>query len=402
MKRVYARVKPELLVWARESAGLSRDEAAKKVAVKPARLASWEAGERRPTIRQLRKLGSAYKRPIAVFYLPKPPRDFQAMRDFRRLPSDERGSESPALRLEIRRARYRRQVALELLAQLGEMPPPFSLRGRLSDPAEALARRARAALGITHQQQVGWRTPHEALHAWRSAIEQLGVLVFQARGVAVEEMRGFALAEGLLPAIVVNIKDHPHARIFSMVHELTHLMLRRAGLCDLKEEGLTGAEKGPADQRIEAFCNRVAGAVLMPREVLLREEPVLRAPPETWGDDTLVKLAQRYRVSPEAMLIRLLALGKTTERFYRERRRQLRRAYERRQQAETKTTGGPPPDRVAVSTAGPAFVRLVLESFYREKITSADVADYLEVRLKWMPKIEKAVFGRRHDAWALA
>ncbi len=89
-KRVEAMVQPELLVWARTSAGLSLDQAAKKVQVGPGRLESWESGKGRPTVRptvkQLRKLGNAYKRPIAVFYLPEPPKDFQPMKDFRRLP----------------------------------------------------------------------------------------------------------------------------------------------------------------------------------------------------------------------------------------------------------------------------------------------------------------------------
>ena len=45
--------------------------------------------------------------------------------------------------------------------------------------------------------------------------------------------------------------------------------------------------------------------------------------------------------------------------------------------------------------AGPGFVRLVLDSYYNERITASDLADFLGVRLKHMPKIEEAVFGRR-------
>ena len=73
--RVQALVKPELLIWARQKAGLDLHEAAKKVAIRPERLQSWEAGETRPTVKQLRKLGQVYKRPLAIFYLADPPRD---------------------------------------------------------------------------------------------------------------------------------------------------------------------------------------------------------------------------------------------------------------------------------------------------------------------------------------
>jgi transcriptional regulator with XRE-family HTH domain len=65
-------VRPELLTWARRNVALSLEEAAKKVRVRPERLSSWENGQARPTINQLRNLANAYKRPVAVFYLPAP------------------------------------------------------------------------------------------------------------------------------------------------------------------------------------------------------------------------------------------------------------------------------------------------------------------------------------------
>ncbi len=398
--RIEALVKPELLLWARESAGLSREEAAKKAQVKPERLASWELGERRPTINQLRKLASAYKRPLAVFYLPQAPKDFQAMHDYRRLPGKVAGLESPELRLEIRNARYRRQVALDLFAALGEKPPRFSPTASLTEDQEGLAQKARQMLRLTYEEQAGWQTARAAFTAWRNALEQLGVFVFQARGIEVTEMRGFSLAEPTLPAVVVNIKDHPHGRIFTMVHEFVHLMLRREGLCDLVED----SPRPPEDQRVEVFCNRVAGAILMPKDRLLSEALVLRQDnPAGWSADEITQLASRYRVSSEALLRRLLVLEKTTEDFYRQKRKQLHDEFEEKvRQRRKQEKRGPRPDRLAVSTSGRAFVRLVLDSFYQEKITSSDVSDYLDVRLKWLPEIEKAVFGRPQGIWAFA
>lgn len=359
------------------------------------RLASWEQGERRPTIPQLRKLARAYKRPLAVFYLPKPPKDFLALRDFRRLPGEIAGIESPALRLEIRKARYRREVALVLLTALGDTPPRFSVRGTLEDAAEVLADKARTALGVTSQEQAQWRTPHDALNGWRTAVERLGVLVFQARGIDVSEMRGFSVAEATFPVVMINIKDHPHGRIFSMLHEFVHLMLRRDGLCDLADD----SSVPPQHQQVEVFCNHVAGAALMPRNLVLREDLVRTRRVESWTDEELDRIATSYRVSREAMLRRLLILKQTTEEFYQKKRQQFLEEHRRK---EDKKEGFAPPDRIAVSTAGPAFVRLVLKSFYEERITSSEVSDYLEVRLKWMPRIEEAVLGRRQDVLALA
>jgi len=73
---VKAKVKPELLRWARESAGYSVTEAARKLSkLAPERLEQWESGEDQPTIARLRHMARVYRRPLSVFYLPEVPAD---------------------------------------------------------------------------------------------------------------------------------------------------------------------------------------------------------------------------------------------------------------------------------------------------------------------------------------
>jgi Zn-dependent peptidase ImmA (M78 family)/DNA-binding XRE family transcriptional regulator len=393
---VKALVKPELLVWARTSAHLSVEEAARKAQVKEEQLAAWEKDEGQPSIPQLRKLGRVYKRPLAVFYLPKPPRTFDALRDFRRLPVAMAGRQSPELAFEIRRARARREIALDLYEELtGEEPKAFLSTARLTEDPEDVAVRLHDLLGVKRAEVASWRNVYDAFNRWRGALEEVGVLVFQAEDVEVAETRGFSLSERLFPAVVVNIKDAVVGRVFSMLHEATHLMLREGGLCDLLEE------TSRAQERIEAFCNYVAGATLMPGAWMLEEDVVRQHKGTQWADEEIALLAQAYRASRETVVRRLLVLGKTTEDFYRKKRKQLQVEFEA-QQEETQQKkalgleagGFAPPDRMAVSTAGPLFVRLVLESYHQEKITANDLSRFLEVRLKHVPKIEHAVLAR--------
>ena len=91
---------------------------------------------------------------------------------------------------------------------------------------------------------------------------------FQATDVEIAEARGFSIAERPLPAVVVNIKDSVYGRIFTLIHEFTHVLLNRGGICDVDE----GADNDHED--VEIFCNHVAGATLVPRDVLLRSEHV--------------------------------------------------------------------------------------------------------------------------------
>jgi transcriptional regulator with XRE-family HTH domain len=104
-------VRPALLLWAREKAGLQPEEAAAKLRIDADRLREWERGEERPSIAQLRKLGELYNRPLAVFFLPEPPRDFDPQREFRRLPGVTPQNESPELRQLLRVAIFRLEAA---------------------------------------------------------------------------------------------------------------------------------------------------------------------------------------------------------------------------------------------------------------------------------------------------
>ena len=387
--KVEAQINPELLVWARQSAGLDCDSAAKKVPVKPERLEAWERGDGRPTVKQLRKLARGYKRPLALFYLSEPPTDFQPMHDFRRLPGEIAGVESPQLKFEIRRALNRGDIALELFESARGQPKEFTLTAEMDDDPDELAFRIRSTLGVDLSTQVSWRAGYESFNGWRAAIERLDILVFQLTDVALSETRGFSISHLSLPVIAVNIKDPPTARSFSLIHELIHLMLRRGGICDLDEH----TARAPEELRTEVFANMVAGATLLPRDAVLIDPDVRgKRASHTWQDDELQRLADKYGVSREAMLRRLLILGRTTEAFYLQKRDQFQLEYVKRH--ATREPGFAPPHRIAISSAGMVFVQVVLANYYQQNITASDVADFLEVKLKHLAKIEAEVFGR--------
>ena len=82
---------------------------------------------------------------------------------------------------------------------------------------------------------------------------------------------GFALAAETLPVIAVNRNDVLTRRTFSLVHELAHLIIRVSGVSDLE----TDARRPPEDQKIEIFCNQVAGAALIPKTALFSEALVV-------------------------------------------------------------------------------------------------------------------------------
>ncbi|MFH1219110.1 MAG: ImmA/IrrE family metallo-endopeptidase [Candidatus Eisenbacteria bacterium] len=383
MGRVRARIKPELLVWARDSIGLSPEQAAKKIGVKLERLSQWEAGEGSPTIPQLRTVAGVYKRPLAVFYLPAPPRDFDALKDFRRLPGQVHTEYSPELNLAIRRAHMRREIALELYQDLGEAPPQAPRISRYRGGSDDLAVKGRHFLGVGLQEQFGWRDKYKALSGWVSAMENNGVLVFHARDIDLGEMRAFSIDLRPLPVVVLNASDAHLGRVFSLMHEFCHILQGTGGLCDFHEN----PSDHSTEQQAEVFCNQFAASLLVPGDAFLREEAVVRTrDAESWTDSEIRQLANKYSVSSEVILRRLLTVGKTTQRFYEGKRNQLLESY--RRLGEREQSGFPPFHRVVVRDLGKAYVRLVLEAYYREAIHSGDLSDYLGVNLKHIPDIE--------------
>jgi hypothetical protein len=205
-----------------------------------------------PSLPQLRKIAELFKRPLAVFYLPKPPTTFQVMRDLRRLPGVGFRRYPPGLQLEIRLATERRELARELSEDLGQEPIRFDLQATTRDNTDDVGLRIRAALGITDALQSAWRDAdgRAAFNAWRSRIEAKGVLIFQTTRFETEEASGFAIAADVLPIIAVNRKDPPTRRTFSLLHELTHLLLKVSGVSDLE----TDAARPPEDQKLEGLC----------------------------------------------------------------------------------------------------------------------------------------------------
>jgi transcriptional regulator with XRE-family HTH domain len=81
-----ALVQPEMLRWARDTAGLSLEEASRAAQTNKKKIEAWETGDARPSMPQLRKMAAAYKRLLSDFYLPAPPAENPLPHDFRRLP----------------------------------------------------------------------------------------------------------------------------------------------------------------------------------------------------------------------------------------------------------------------------------------------------------------------------
>lgn len=373
-------INTEILLWARETIFLTLDEAARRIGVKPEALTQWESGETKPTVIQLRKAASVYKRPVATFYLPDVPDEVAPPHDYRILPGEGHSPFPPELAVELRSASLRREVVLELSEYLGEEIAPFRMTVDHRSDVERISNDVRRFLGVSLDEQYRWKDEYKALRKWKELLENAGVLVFQASRIPIEVMRGFSLSKDVWPVVVMNSKDSPRGRIFTLMHELCHLMQSEGGLCDFRESKRSRSH----DQAIEIFCNRLAGAVLVPGVALLaREEVKGKVAGSDWKESELIALANAFKVSTQVALRRLLIVGRITRRFFEAKMEEYSaRTY-------SKPSGWTTEAGRTVANNGHRYVKTVLDAYYGDIITASDLSNYLGVRLKHIGDIER-------------
>jgi Zn-dependent peptidase ImmA (M78 family)/DNA-binding XRE family transcriptional regulator len=380
-----ALVEPDILKWARSSAGLSVDEAAHSLQTKPEKVVAWESGEDSPSMSQLRKMATTYKRLLSDFYLPKPTAEDAIPHDFRRLPGEVAFHYSKALRYQLLLARQRRELALDLSAELDDALPVLSGRLELNPDPEQTGARLREMLGITLDVQRTWRDARVSYNAWRTAIEKAGILVFQATGIPTSEMLGFSLPTRPVPVIGVNRKLKHNGRTFTLLHECVHIFLEQSSICDIEER----VQRPPEEQRTEIFCNAVAAAALVPRATLLNEPLIAAHPPQPrdWDEDTLSSLGRVFGVSNEVVLRRLLTAGRTSQAFYMQRRTVYGSLIDPPASTDPDADFKRNMPQEVLSDLGKPLTRLVLESYDNSYTSLADVSRYLGLRAQQVDKV---------------
>jgi Zn-dependent peptidase ImmA (M78 family) len=369
------------------------EDAAKAANVEPEILEGWEAGDDAPTVSQLRNLAGKYHFPLAFFYLPKPPTDFLPLRDFRRLPNVNDRTISAELALHIREAHQRRELALELCDDIGEPILPFQFRATLNDLPEAVGEEIRKFIGVTDADQRKAAKENRAFDFWRRKLEEKHILVFVVGGphhiVDMKEMRGFAIARNEIPVIVVNGRDNSQGgRCYTLLHELAHILLG--------ESALTNGDGGTTEeQKIERFCDTVAAAALMPRDLMLSFTQVKPAGERGWNDEELRTMARAIGVSREAFLLRLVSMRRASWDFYMSCRKKFQDDYEAAAEAKAQAPKKQimiPRPTLLMSWNGRSFTRLVLRSYYDNRITLNDVSSYLGAKVKHISALERASF----------
>lgn len=266
-----ARLNPEIMVWARKTAGLDLVTAAHKIGLNAARgiqggdrLAALENGDGEPSAALLRRMSQQYHRPLLTFYLPRVPEPAELGQDFRTLP--DQGDPSNVLLASLLRDVKARQALVREALEDDEEAAEVALVGSQPDitSADVLSEALVKAIRFERAQFRARQSAKDAFAYLRGLVEAKGVFVLLAgdcgswqTAIEVSIFRGFAIADPLAPFVVVNDRDAESAWSFTLLHEVGHLLL-----------GETGISGGAPTGRIEQLCNDAAAATLIaPAEI---------------------------------------------------------------------------------------------------------------------------------------
>ncbi len=379
-------VNPQMLVWARERSGHSVEEVAEALGKTVDVIKTWETGTAAPTYPQLEGLAyRVYKRPIALFFFPEPPDEPDAEHAFRTLPDFELEDLGSDTRYKIRHALALQESLRELNrgANPAERKIFRDLEAGPSLSAPGVAKQVREYLGVDARTQTSeWTSVDHALKSWRNAVEEAGVYIFK-NVFKQKDVSGFCLYDDEFPLIYLNNGTSKTRQIFTIFHELAHLLTRTSGVTKRDDRYITQLTGHP--KRVEMFCNEFAAEVLLPTDELRRLVIGRRPDDERIGD-----LARRYKVSREVVVRRFLDLGLVSRAYYESKAAQYKADYDNH---SGKEEGGGNYYLTQASYLGERYLRLAFRKYYDGAISLDQLADYLNVRVSSVPGLEQLVLS---------
>jgi Zn-dependent peptidase ImmA (M78 family) len=200
-----------------------------------------------------------------------------------------------------------------------------------------------------------------------------GVFVFKD-AFRVEGYSGFSLYDDVFPIIYVNNSSSKTRQIFTLFHELAHLLFHTSGIDTLEDRYIPALPDLP--KRIEILCNRFAARFLVPEaafaEAFAGHEPSVH---------TAELLAARFHVSREVIYRKFLDRGLIEQADY------IRAV---REWAEQRHPGGGGDFYWnKISYLGRDYIALAFNQYHQHRIDDVQLAEYLDTKPKNLSALEE-------------
>ncbi len=268
--------------------------------IKFPKLNKWIEEEDKPTLKQLVDISNFFKIPFGYFFLNEIPEKLYPIPHYRTI-EDQIFQPSSELMDTIFTLKQRQEWAEDLLKELRTDKLPFAGSITTSTPIETAVKQVNAILGLPVNWAAQTGSWTDAFHTLIEKAELAGIFVVlngivnlnTKRKLNVDEFRGFVLYNEYAPFVFINNNDAISAKIFTLIHEIAHILIGKSASFDLRQ-------LQPASDDTEKYCNQVSAEFLVPAKKLTISI-------EQTGTD-YKELARIFKVSQIVIARRLLDL----------------------------------------------------------------------------------------------
>lgn len=377
-------INPTILRWARERAGLSVHEVSLRMKRDQATIDAWEEGLEHPTYVQLEKLAyNIYKRPLAIFFFPEPPEEEDFKESFRTLPDFEFEKLDSDTNFAIREAKSMQLSLIELCSGVNPAQKKiFKDIDTINITITELAKSVRAYIGISIDEQVRMKNSIEALKSWRNALQDNGIFIFK-RSFKQSDVSGLCLHHDEFPLIYLNNGTSPNRQIFTIFHELAHILFGLDGITIRDDSYISSLDVN--ERNLEINSNKFASEFLLPSD-----EFKSKLGNQTISEELVKEFSRYFVVSKEVVLRKLLELNKVSAQYYKSMSIKWNKEF---LEAKNKNKGGGNYYATKATYLGEKYLELAFSKYYKGSLSRNELADYLNMKPKNVMNIESFVLS---------
>ena len=375
-------VNGEIIRWAREYYNMQPDEAAMAIGVDLQRYSNWETGQEFPTYAKLKKISEVFRKPSAIFFFPEPPSLPPIKGDLRTLPTDVINRFSKNIIVQFEHAEVYQMSVKELYPERKSI---LTQRDTFPSDMTALCNYIRHLLSFPLSAQKARKNTKIVFEIYRERFYDLGIYVFKD-SFRDNSVSGLCINDATHPVILINNSMSFARQIFTLFHELYHLISGTSGAEIIRDDFYVALE--PAQEQSERDCDIFANTFLIPHDDFVAE---LAKQPLT--EEYIEHLAKLYSVSREAIMYTLLKMGKITsadydalrEIFYGE-------AIRNQKQPDGNNKSGGNYYSTKLSYLGQRYTGDVFKQYFSGQIDSVRASEMLHSKVDHLPRLEAAFF----------
>ncbi len=372
-------IKPNILITMRKNRHIPVSILAEKLKISKEEYLSYESEPREVTIEEASKIAKIYKRNWSLFLLESPPEKPNFGQDHRTKDNKEAGIGYLTYDA-LEEANYLLDFVTSIAEDKTNKIPKFDT----TDKPKDMAKKFRDILKISLEDLDKLPSTADATKFWIKKLGTIGINISTHKLGDDDGIRAFSIFRDFKAAIVLNSEETDNGKLFSLMHEVGHILIRNTGVCDLHRDS------------IESFCNEFASQVLIPSETfdLLLERHKVNAENAAITSQTL---ARSLGVSRLAVLTRMLTtkiIGTTLydtlsseeyRKFY------IQKQQKRKRQKDSSVKPIINPYVVRKARLGNLFLGDILQAYHQSKITPFEASNYLGFKPQTIGKFNEWV-----------